>query len=41
VDAAQASEKGARDFVSRADLEAQQAALEVIRRHHPDHAVLA
>jgi myo-inositol-1(or 4)-monophosphatase len=41
VDAAQINEKAARDFVSHADVEAQQAALEVIRSRHPDHAVLA
>jgi myo-inositol-1(or 4)-monophosphatase len=36
-----ASEKGERDFVSRADVEAQEAALAVIRGRHPDHGVLA
>jgi myo-inositol-1(or 4)-monophosphatase len=36
-----AVEKAHSDFVSRVDLEAQQAALEVIHGRHPDHAVLA
>lgn len=34
-------EKGRADYVSRADLEAQEAALTLIRARHPDHAVLA
>ena len=33
--------KGFGDFVSRADLEAQEAALGVIRDRHPDHRILA
>jgi myo-inositol-1(or 4)-monophosphatase len=33
--------KGAADFVSRVDEEAQEAALEVIGSRHPDHLVLA
>lgn len=33
--------KGFGDFVSQADLEAQEAALEVIRHRHPDHRILA
>jgi myo-inositol-1(or 4)-monophosphatase len=33
--------KGRGDFVSQADVEAQEAALGVIRSEHPDHAVLA
>jgi myo-inositol-1(or 4)-monophosphatase len=37
----EAVEKGHSDFVSRVDLEAQEAALEVILRRHPDHHVLA
>ena len=36
-----AVEKGHSDFVSRVDLEAQEAALEVILRRHPGHHVLA
>ncbi len=36
-----AREKGQSDFVSRVDFEAQDAALAVIRRRHPDHRVLA
>jgi myo-inositol-1(or 4)-monophosphatase len=36
-----ASWKRFADFVSEVDLMAQEAALEVIRRHQPDHAVLA
>lgn len=36
-----ADAKGFGDFVSRADLEAQDAALEVIRRRHPGHRILA
>ena len=34
-------EKGQSDFVSKVDLEAQDAALSVIRARHPDHQVLA
>ena len=41
VGIAQASEKALRDFFSDADVEAQQAAVDVIRSRHPDHAVLA
>jgi len=41
VGAAQINEKAARDFVSQADIEAQQAAVALIRARHPDHAVLA
>jgi myo-inositol-1(or 4)-monophosphatase len=41
VGAAHVSEKAARDFVSQADVESQQAAVEMIRARHPDHAVLA
>lgn len=37
----EAAEKARADYVSRADLEAQSAALSVIRRRHPDHAILA
>ncbi|HZD04551.1 MAG TPA: inositol monophosphatase family protein, partial [Longimicrobiales bacterium] len=36
-----ASVKGFGDFVSRADLEAQEAALGVIRDRYPDHRILA
>lgn len=36
-----AQEKGHSDFVSRVDLEAQEAALGVIRRRHPGHGILA
>lgn len=36
-----ASAKGFGDFVSKADLEAQEAALDVIRRRHADHRILA
>lgn len=36
-----AVEKGHSDFVSKVDLEAQEAALEVIFLRHPDHRVLA
>ncbi|MGD2124408.1 MAG: inositol monophosphatase family protein [Gemmatimonadota bacterium] len=36
-----AEEKAHSDFVSRVDLEAQDAAIEVIQRHHPDHQILA
>lgn len=36
-----ASAKGFGDFVSRADLEAQEAALRVIRERHPQHRILA
>jgi len=36
-----ASEKGRADYVSRTDLDAQAAALGVIRSRHPDHLVLA
>lgn len=35
------AEKGASDFVTRADLEAQAAALAVLRERHPGHRVLA
>lgn len=41
VDAEGARAKGAADFVSRVDEEAQEAALEVITRRHPDHLILA
>jgi myo-inositol-1(or 4)-monophosphatase len=34
-------EKGRADYVSRTDLEAQEAALAIIRARHPDHAILA
>ncbi len=37
----QASEKGRADYVSRADFDAQRAALDVILAHHPDHTVLS
>jgi myo-inositol-1(or 4)-monophosphatase len=36
-----ASEKGRADYVSRTDLDAQQAALEVILKQHPNHRILA
>ncbi len=36
-----AEEKAHSDFVSRVDLEAQEAALSVIRRRHPNHHLLA
>ncbi len=36
-----ADEKGRADFVSEVDLEAQRAALAVIRARHPDHRILA
>lgn len=36
-----ATEKGRADYVSQADLDAQSAALAVIRDRHPDHQVLA
>lgn len=36
-----ATDKGISDFVSETDLEAQEAALEVIRSRHPDHRILA
>jgi myo-inositol-1(or 4)-monophosphatase len=36
-----ASEKGRADYVSQTDLDAQQAALSVIRERHPDHLILA
>jgi myo-inositol-1(or 4)-monophosphatase len=36
-----AREKAHSDFVSRVDLEAQEAALSVIRRRHPNHRILA
>ncbi len=35
------SEKARADYVSQTDLDAQEAALSVIRSRHPDHAVLA
>ena len=41
VSVREATEKEARDFVSAADVEAQRAALAVIRARHPDHEVLA
>ncbi len=41
VDVRQARAKSFSDFVSRVDLEAQEAALSVIRSAHPDHDVLA
>lgn len=40
-DVGRASRKGFADFVSEVDLKAQDAALGLIRRHHPDHAILA
>lgn len=36
-----ASEKGRSDYVSKTDLDAQAAALDVIRSRHPDHGILA
>lgn len=36
-----AEAKGFGDFVTRADVEAQEAALRVIRHHHPGHRILA
>lgn len=36
-----ASQKGRADFVSHVDLEAQEAALAIIRRRYPDHRILA
>lgn len=41
VAAADATDKGISDFVTRADVEAQEAALAVIRARHPDHRILA
>lgn len=41
IDVEAASEKGRADYVSRTDLEAQEAALAVIRARHPGHGVLA
>jgi myo-inositol-1(or 4)-monophosphatase len=38
---AEVAEKGRADYVSRTDLEAQEAALAVIHANHPDHSVLA
>ncbi len=35
------SEKGRNDFVSEVDVAAEAAIVEVIRDHHPDHAILA
>ena len=37
----EATLKGVSDFVSEADVQAQHAALSVIRSHHPDHRILA
>lgn len=37
----EAQEKAKSDFVTRVDLEAQEAALDVIRENHPDHSILA
>ncbi|MDT8369386.1 MAG: inositol monophosphatase family protein [Longimicrobiales bacterium] len=41
IGVADAAWKRFADFVSEVDLAAQEAALDVIRRHHPDHAILA
>lgn len=41
VGVAEASEKGGSDFVSHVDHEAQDAVLDLIRREHPEHAILA
>lgn len=41
VDVVGAEVKGFSDFVSRVDLEAQEAALGIIARRHPDHLILA
>jgi len=41
TEAPRASEKGYSDFVTEVDLEAQEAATEVIRRRHPGHRILA
>ncbi|MDZ7780649.1 MAG: inositol monophosphatase family protein [Gemmatimonadota bacterium] len=38
---ASATRKARADYVSRTDLDAQEAALDVIRRRHPDHLILA
>ncbi len=41
IDVSAATEKAASDFVSQVDIEAQRAALDVIRTRHPHHAILA
>jgi myo-inositol-1(or 4)-monophosphatase len=41
IDVRDADVKGFADFVSRVDVEAQDAALEVIAHRHPDHLILA
>lgn len=41
IRSAATTEKGRADYVSRTDLDAQAAALSVIRDRHPDHGVLA
>lgn len=41
IDVSAATVKAARDFVSQVDIEAQRAALAVIRTRHPHHAILA
>lgn len=41
VGLSEAREKGQSDFVTRVDLEAQEAAISVILQRHPDHRVLA
>jgi myo-inositol-1(or 4)-monophosphatase len=41
LDALQVTDKGRNDFVTQVDLMAEEAIIEVIRDHYPDHAVLA
>jgi myo-inositol-1(or 4)-monophosphatase len=41
LDSLEVAEKGRNDFVSRVDQMAEEAIIEVIRDHHPDHAILA
>jgi myo-inositol-1(or 4)-monophosphatase len=41
IDIVRADSKGFSDFVSRVDLDAQDAALSVIRARHPDHLIMA
>jgi myo-inositol-1(or 4)-monophosphatase len=41
IDVGAARRKGTADYVSRADLESQDAVLRLLRARHPDHAILA
>jgi myo-inositol-1(or 4)-monophosphatase len=41
LDKIKVEQKGRNDFVSEADRKAEQAAIAIIQKHYPDHAILA